>query len=1051
MPVLKLNFLGSPQVLKADKALKLGVKPLMLLAYLALEGQTKRRTLGSLLWPEAEHPLNNLSVARNTLAKTLGNETLSSDPETLALEVEFGCDVLEWRSRAALADPTGWNLWRGAFLTGMRLTDWEMGLGEELEEWLYSTREKLREERRDYGARLAANLLRLGELEQALPYLEAAQGESGDPHEDATRWYILTLGACGQADHASGVYAKLSATLRQDLGVDPTEATKTALETVRSGGVDACKAALEAEFGRAQRADDSIAPLSPFVGRTHELKYLQAALNGSGARAVVIQGEPGAGKSRLAFELVGSMRSKVRFAQGVCTPGGLPLAPLDAPARALLRDSSLHSGRILEGMPPDWKAALARFLPDVLQSSELSVNPDLERKNLFSALRSLLEDPLKPALLLLDDLQWMDSSTLEFVQFLIATPPESGLKLVLTQRNTEEARSKVSPLLERIHRLELGVVVALEGLTEEPIAQLLTQLGMDGDLERFNPAKLHHTSGGNPFYLLEILRSSGEDGERHVQDLVRSRLKTLPDSARQTLEALAILGDGAGLSLVRKVSGRSLDEAADALEGLENAALVRSLEEGLSFGHDLVREVVVTDTRAVRRSLLNLRAARARKDFPLRAAQHYWHSMDAWDDDDTPEAKRTYVASSANLALRGELNDSLLWSERAETLASSESERLGMRLERSATLERYGRYPEANALLAEVESVLDQDQHPRLRAQALTLRARAIQVERGEHLEARRLVDQALVLLEGDTHRSGISLRGDALAVAGYAAYKMGKLDEALELNEKGLETRKQLEDRSKIAGALSNLAMVLAARGDTKAEDHYLESLHLREELGDVAGVARVTQNLGTFYYRKNELEQARHYFTKSLSTSEIIEDDEGISQASSNLGTILFHDKDFDSALLMYNKALEKIKDSHGKRLLMYNILETHISLNDIINTRTTLEEIMREVQDRVEYCIICQEALDIAIDREKQHLAQSQLNEGPSEVLVLEEMFKDFFEKIGQLEQSMAQDIHKLKIKVDEEEKASQVAEIIQSESFSELRKQAQALRERRAHAT
>jgi len=1046
MSALKLNFLGSPQVSSGGKPLKIGVKPLMLLSYLALEGRTPRRTLGALLWPEAEHPLNNLSVARNTLAKTLGSDALSSDPETLALEVEFDCDVLEWRSGAALADPQSWAVWRGAFLSGMRLTDWEMGLGEELEDWLYSTREKLREERCDYATRLAAALLRVGQLEEALPYLEAAQGDSGDPHEDATRWLVLTLGACGQSDHAASVYAKLSAALRQDLGVDPTEATRAALETVRSGGVDACRAALEAEFGRTQGSGDGVVSLSPFVGRERELERLQSALHGSGARAVVIQGEPGAGKSRLALELVGGLRAGVRFAQGVCTPSGLPLAPLDAPARALLRAFP----QAPDQMPPDWKAALARFLPDVLSSSEAPANPDLERKNLFSALRALLEDPKKSALLLLDDLQWMDSSTLEFVQFLVASPPEAGLKLVLTQRNTEDARAHVSALLERIHRLNLGTVVALEGLGEESIGQLLSELGMN-DPARSDPAKLRHTSGGNPFYLLEILRSSGEEGAQHVSDLVRSRLETLPDPARQTLEALSILGDGAGLSLVRKVSGRSLDEAADALENLARAALIRTLEEGLSFGHDLVREVVVSDTRAVRRSLLNLRAARARKDFPLRAAQHYWLSQDAWDDDDTPEAKRTFLASSANLALRGELNESLVWSERAETLASSESERLGMRLERSATLERYGRFKEAGVLLTEVESVLDQDQHPRLRAQALTLRARAIQVERGEHLEARRLVDQALGLLEGDTHRLGIALRGDALAVAGYAAYKMGKLDEALELNERGLETRKQLEDRSKIAGALSNLAMVLAAKGDERAEGHYLESLQLSEDIGDLAEMSRVTQNLGTLHYRKNDLQKAKHYFTRSLSTAESVGDNEGISQALINLGTIMFHDKDFEMALSTYKKAMEKINDAHNKRLLMYNILETYISLNDIINTRATLEEIMREVQDKVEYCIICQEALDIAIDTEKQHLAQRQLNTEPSEVLVLEEMFKDFFEKIGQLEQSMTQELHKLKIKVDEEKKASQVAEIIQSESFSELRKQAQALREKSAHAT
>jgi DNA-binding SARP family transcriptional activator len=293
--MLRLELLGTPNLTVNGRVVKLGVKHISMLAYLALEGRTSRRVLGNILWAEAPNALNNISVARNLLVKALGKNALEVDADSLALSPGFSCDVLEFRTGIKTNDASVWDVWRGAFLTGLRLQDWEMGLGAEFEDWLFATRESLIFERREFAASLGLQQLRLNNFEAAIMFLEVAQRPDGDPLEDACRHLILAYGATHKPDQALLAYNNLSKVLNQELGVQPSNRTKTALELARSAQADSCKVALQLELGV------KITPVperseAPLVGRETELQAILDFLDTG--RVVVIHGEPGAGKSQ---------------------------------------------------------------------------------------------------------------------------------------------------------------------------------------------------------------------------------------------------------------------------------------------------------------------------------------------------------------------------------------------------------------------------------------------------------------------------------------------------------------------------------------------------------------------------------------------------------------------------------------------------------------------------------------------------------------------------------------------------------------------------------
>lgn len=382
-----------------------------------------------------------------------------------------------------------------------------------------------------------------------------------------------------------------------------------------------------------------------FVGRAAELDQLEPVLARAerGSRQVVLLGgEPGIGKTRLARELaLAAFARGATVLQGRCDEDlRMPYQPFvealghlveHTDAAVLERHVAQHGGELARLLP-----GLARRMPGA--PPPRATDGDTERYVLFSAVAGLLEaeQAQRPVVVLLDDVQWADTPTLQLLRNLAAGDPRLRLTLVATLRTTEldedDALAKVLADLRRepdVTRLDLA------GLGADAVAELArATTGQELDRAALDAADtLQRRTSGNAFFVTEILRHHGE-GRRggagtptavdlltapvpgSVRDVLERRLQQLGERRREPLAAAAVLGQEFDLALVgRMLEGDGGDDrVADAVDAAVEAGLVvapPSPGGRCAFAHGLIVTTLYESLGPVRRGRLHRRAAEA--------------------------------------------------------------------------------------------------------------------------------------------------------------------------------------------------------------------------------------------------------------------------------------------------------------------------------------------------------------------------------------------------------------------------------------------------------
>jgi tetratricopeptide (TPR) repeat protein len=351
--------------------------------------------------------------------------------------------------------------------------------------------------------------------------------------------------------------------------------------------------------------------MRPFVGREQELAELTSALEEAASdhgSLVLVTGEPGIGKTRLMSELagVGSQRG-VRVATGRCwEEGGAP------PYWPWLQVIRTLGGDLEE-------LVVATGSPAARRAPPAGVVPEGERLRLFDAVGRFLAaaSSERPILVVLDDLHAADEPSLLLLRFLGDALAEARILLVASYREAEKRVREMSEVFAELARV--GRRIALRGLTPADIeAYVATVRG--AAVSREAVARLHEVTGGNPYFLEEVVRlltaddafeSLDEPGKDpllripdEVRTLIRRRVAGLPREAVAALRLAAVLGREFDLHLLERASRLSptrlmalLAEAAAV--GLITAVSVTPLQ--YSFVHDLVRETLYEDLPPRRR------------------------------------------------------------------------------------------------------------------------------------------------------------------------------------------------------------------------------------------------------------------------------------------------------------------------------------------------------------------------------------------------------------------------------------------------------------------
>lgn len=287
------------------------------------------------------------------------------------------------------------------------------------------------------------------------------------------------------------------------------------------------------------------------------------ALAGSG-RLVVVEGEAGVGKTALVRAFCREVRDRARVLEGACdalaTPR--PLGPIVDVATAV--------GGELERQAADAGASeLTRMLIDELRRC--------------------------PTVLVLEDLHWADEATLDLLR-LLARRVESTRALVVGTFRDDEVGSR-HPL-----RLVLGglaTLPALDRLRLEPLS--LSAVRVLAVLRNVDADELHRRTGGNPFFVSEVLAGDGVELPATVRDAVLARVTRLPVEAQRLLEAVAIVPGEADHWLLERVAS---DHLAGLAPSLASGVLVEQAA-AVQFRHELARAAVEGSIDALRRRALH--------------------------------------------------------------------------------------------------------------------------------------------------------------------------------------------------------------------------------------------------------------------------------------------------------------------------------------------------------------------------------------------------------------------------------------------------------------
>ncbi len=761
-----LRLLGRA-ALQGEKPLLLERKIAGVLAYLTLEGPTPRSRLAGLLWPESSE-----ATARNNLAQTLrrlkqaAGAELVVGSDTLALQ-NLPSDLAELEvAHFAGRHP------ELAEASGLLLEGFDYDDCPEYEDWLLVQREKLAEMRRVSLAALADELEQSGQYREALSYAERlleSDALSETAHRRVMRlWYLL-----GDRSAAIAAFERCRGRLLREMGVEPLPETRALLRLIERGEP-------LTPHGPAPRPEIPLSVLRPprLLGREAEWAQMEQAW--AQGQAILLTGPPGAGKSRLVQDFLSSQGHAFIF-EGRPGDVGIPYATHSRICRQIL---GYFPGLAL----PGWvKLELARLLPE-LGPAQPPLQTQAEKLRFFQAHAELVRLAAAEGmgLVCLDDLHFADMASLEVLHFVFSQywGRPGSLRTALSFR-TGELPAGMEELLSQAVQSGLAMRIEVQPLGAAAVQGLLESLELPGLQEApdWAQALCRHT-GGNPFFLLETLRSlweSGGLGQRKpgrlpvsskITTLIQSRLQRLSLGAQRLVRTAAVAGSDFSPELAATVLQSTPLELLEPWVELEAAQLLR----GSTFVHDLLYEATLEGVPASIKTYLHQQIARyleSQQADPARIAAH-------WLEGEPPRAIPFLIQAARKAEAAYQLAEAAQFYQRALELAEQTGD-AGQTFDLLEALSQVmSRFDTGQRHAALVERMLALADTPARRARAWLCEA----IRLGEHAygpEAEQAARQGLQEAE-EAGLPDLRVRLlDALAQALFVQRKTPALIEALE------------------------------------------------------------------------------------------------------------------------------------------------------------------------------------------------------------------------------------------------------------------------------
>lgn len=861
---LDIRLLGPPEILVSGRPLAVDTrKAVAILALLAAEGRPfARDELAALLWPDSDDMAARGALRRtlSTMRAAIGDGSLVIDRARVDLDrrtvrvdladVEAAARTTDRRALAAAAA-----LARGTFMAGFNLRD-----SPDFDDW--------RAARAVSAERAVMTVLdRLGVAAEAdgdLPVaIDAASRRLDlDPLDEGGHVRLMgLLASSGDRSGALRQYRACVATLERELGVAPLETTTARYEAIRDGPAEAPTTALSAPTST-QPTTPATGPAGkrelPVVGRDDAMTAIAAAhasVGGGRGRVVALVGEAGIGKTRVGAEAVARIRAG----------GGTGLVVTAYPAERsiaygpvvdLLRAAAeLPDGpERFQRLPAATRAELGRLLPS-LDPGGAGPSPDGPGAHtrlvtaIAEALASLVSGPV-PGTVWVDDVQWLDTASREALDFLLRRLERFPILLGLAWR-PEDLDADGQAFVDRVFGSPDTELVALDRLGRSDIAALVASSSAGGRIDEELVDRLADASEGLPLYVVEVLAGGPGGGlgtlPRGVRSVLRERLATASETAGQVLAAASVIGRSFDLATVRHASGRTEEEAVDAIDEALRRGLIREAPTGFDFVHAALRDLAYESTSMTRRRLLHRRVAEALRldlagsgrDDLGRLVQVATHERAAGRDAEAAEAFRVAGQRAAEVYANHDAVEHF-----GAALALGHADVVGLHAEIGRLRTRLGDYAGAIVALESAAAGASPEGLPGLEWALARAHLRRGDLAAAEHhldaaasgamddgFLARVWVDRSVVRRRAADPAGAAEAAREALALAtraadvvaagaahrmlGLAALDAGDAAGAIPELDRAVEAAEHDPDPSARIAALAALAMAVAATGD--------------------------------------------------------------------------------------------------------------------------------------------------------------------------------------------------------------------------------------------
>ena len=634
MATLEIFFLGDYRILWNKSPLKPfpTKKTRGLFAYLVTHRKRShtRTQLAGVFWPDypEDRALRNLSTTLWRIRQVIPEGYIKVEGERIGFitNSQYWLDFQEFERLCLNSSGPGHlaalekavDLYQGDFLAG-----W-------YQDWSLIEVEKLRSMYIQALFELMVNFQEQGHSKNALEF--GLKILLADPLREDVHFLVVKLYAVlGHRQAALQQFENCKNLLQQELGLDPTPEMIALVDQIQLMPTEAARQIPDLDLGKTKPATrtsfddfDRLPLIGRNVERTELLGYLDK-LNHNAGDIVLLEGEPGIGKTRLMEEIAaGAEWRGMQVLWGHC--GKEPYQPfVEALSKALTPLRISQISRIINSNLID---PLLKLFPELAAEFPLQhdhqVEADIEKEQLFRALTACLIalNQISPHVFVLENWHLMDSETVELLPRLAEQISDARLLILGTARGGELRENQF--IWQRLLELDRAGSLSrlcLDHLSLDESLRLVESLLGQGQAKREIINKVYDQTKGNPLFILETLKDLFETDQivrdkqglwqlgrdegfvlpQAIQEVILSRLDKLSADERMLLEIASTLSDSFDYDLWRLAAGWDDDQILICSSSLLQHQWLVEVPEGYRFGHDLIKQVTYEQIDTSRR------------------------------------------------------------------------------------------------------------------------------------------------------------------------------------------------------------------------------------------------------------------------------------------------------------------------------------------------------------------------------------------------------------------------------------------------------------------